>query len=100
MLELERIIADRAEHDGSYAIAYALLRVADQLKWLGNGDAATTMGAIEAHGLWMGERLDRLSGAIEDGCRMLADAIDAEPRTGAEAAMHGARAWVEDAHEE
>jgi hypothetical protein len=45
--DLDSIIAERAEDDGHYAIAYALLRVANQLKWLGTGDAATTMGAIE-----------------------------------------------------
>ena len=31
-MTLEQIIEDGAEHDGAYAIAYALLRVAYQLK--------------------------------------------------------------------
>lgn len=46
---------DKARNgDGAFAIAYALLELAEaqkntatQLKFLGTGDAATTMGAIE-----------------------------------------------------
>jgi hypothetical protein len=56
---------------GLFAIAYALLmvaestnRVADQIKRLGNGDASTSIGAIEAYGKHMGEKLDDLVTAI------------------------------------
>lgn len=44
---LDRIITERAEDNGAYAIAYALLRVADQIRKLGLNDAATSMGAVE-----------------------------------------------------
>lgn len=49
---------------GQYAIAYAVLRlaaatesVALQLKYLGTGDAGTTMGAIEFLATHLGEKL-------------------------------------------
>lgn len=49
---------------GQYAIAYALLllasatdRVATQLKYLGTGDAATMMGAIEFLATHLGEQI-------------------------------------------
>jgi hypothetical protein len=58
--ELERLIAEKAEDDGQYAVAYALLSVAYQLKCLGTGDAATTMGAIELLGTHVGEKLGRV----------------------------------------
>jgi hypothetical protein len=41
-------IKEKAETDGRYAIAWGLLCVATQLKWLGTGDAASTMGAVES----------------------------------------------------
>lgn len=63
-MDLENTIADRAESDGSYAIAYALLRVAYALRMLGNADAATPMGALEA-----------LGGAIKEGLESLSDSI-------------------------
>jgi len=66
---LDRIITERAEDNGAYAIAYALLRVADQLKWLGTGDAATTMGAIEMVGAELqgvGNALNAIAEAIGD----------------------------------
>jgi hypothetical protein len=57
---LEELIMERAGSTGSpvaaagYAVAYALLQVTQKLedlsvhvKYLGNGDAATTQGAIE-----------------------------------------------------
>jgi hypothetical protein len=59
--------------EGLFAVAYALLEIADlqksiavHVKYLGNGDAATTMGAIEAFGMHLGEKLDSLTGAIQD----------------------------------
>lgn len=44
-----------------FEIAEAINNVAVALKYLGNGDAATTMGAIEALGAILGEKLDRLA---------------------------------------
>jgi hypothetical protein len=70
-LHLHDAIEEKARTDGSFAIAYALLKLAKaqedaaiHLKYLGNGDAATTMGAIEAFGMHIGEKLDSLTGAI------------------------------------
>ena len=48
--------------------AEALSRIATQLKYLGNGDAGTPMGAIEAHGKFM-------SDAIRDGFAQLGEVI-------------------------
>lgn len=57
----------RAEEGyGEYAIAIALLRVAYQLQCLGNGNAATQMGAIEALGMHLCEKMDALADAIRD----------------------------------
>ncbi len=41
------------------------------LKWLGNGDAATNLGAIEAHGI----QIEKAGQAIADAISDLADAI-------------------------
>jgi hypothetical protein len=46
---------------GNVTEAEAINNVAVALKYLGNGDAATTMGAIEALGAILGEKLDRLA---------------------------------------
>lgn len=65
--ELSTHIERRAATDPNYAIAYALLRLAKateslatHVKYLGNGDAATAMGALEAFGLHLGNKLDEL----------------------------------------
>lgn len=50
--------------DALQEIAGALNRIADQLKWLGNGDAATTMGAIEALGMHMEKAVNNVADAI------------------------------------
>lgn len=70
---LHEVIAQKARTDGSFAIAYGLLRLADaqentatQLKNLGNADAATPMGAIEGLGALLGNRLTALTDAIRD----------------------------------
>lgn len=51
--------------DGLFEIAHALDRLANAIGRLGNADAATPMGAIEAFGAHIGEKLDALTGAIE-----------------------------------
>lgn len=62
--------------EGLFAIAFALLELASaqesvaiHLKYLGNGDAATTMGAIEAFGKHIGEKLDDLTTAIAEASK-------------------------------
>jgi hypothetical protein len=64
--ELHANIRDRASDDGTYAIAYALLELAYHVKYLGNGNAATQMGALEAFGLHLGEKLDALADALRE----------------------------------
>jgi hypothetical protein len=67
---------ERAEEDGTYAIAAALVRVASALRDLGNGNAATPMGAIEAYGKRIGEKLDHLNSVIAEVGERLAEAIE------------------------
>ncbi len=56
-------------------IAEAVFALAESIrsagKWLGNGDAATPMGALEAHGKAVLDAADRIAGALSD----VADAI-------------------------
>lgn len=65
---------DVSEHQGGtdsalWAIAAALFAIADAqirgARLLGNGDAATSMGALEAFGLHIGDKIDRLAEAVE-----------------------------------
>lgn len=67
-VSLADTIADMAQTDGSYAIAYALLAVARaqqataaSLMALGNGNADTPMGAIESLCVVLGAKLDALT---------------------------------------
>jgi hypothetical protein len=67
------IIEDKAENDGLFAIAAAILDLADAqgataraLRDLGNADAGTPMGAIEAFGVVVSEGLEGLALAIGD----------------------------------
>lgn len=69
--ELRDYIEERAASDSGYAIALALFELADaqrtigvHLKYLGVGDAATTMGAIEYLATHLGEKVDRIADAI------------------------------------
>jgi hypothetical protein len=64
-------ISQGTEKDaGLWAIAAGLYALAqahrDAARHLGNGDAATHMGAIEAFGKHIGERLDHLADVISD----------------------------------
>jgi len=68
---LHDIIEQMAREDAGYAIAYALLKLATaqadlafHVKYLGNGNAATQMGAIEAFGKHIGEKLDLIADAL------------------------------------
>jgi len=57
------------------AIADGLFAIADSItcsmKWLGNGDAATTMGAIEALGVAIKEGLVELSDSVDELTRVI-----------------------------
>ncbi len=52
---------------GLYAIAIALTDVAYQIRSLGNGDAASPMGAIEALSVQIREGLDGIAMAMPRG---------------------------------
>jgi hypothetical protein len=53
-----------------------LLAIARALRDLGNGDAATRMGGLEAHAKVLSETGERIAGAIEGAGRAIADAIE------------------------
>jgi hypothetical protein len=62
---MDREWEERAENgDGQFAIACALIAIARAIDRLGNGDAATNVGAIEGLGMHLGEKIDALSAAI------------------------------------
>lgn len=52
--------------DGMFAIARSLDSIARALRDLGNANASTPMGAIEAHGAAMLEAADRISAALTE----------------------------------
>jgi len=58
--------------DGLFAIAKALMLGA---KHLGNGDASTPMGALEALGKCLMDSADTIAHAIEGGLQEIADAV-------------------------
>jgi hypothetical protein len=62
-----RRAADRGDSQaGLFAVADMLAGIALQLKYLGTGNAGSTMGALEFVATHLGEKLDRLSGAINE----------------------------------
>jgi hypothetical protein len=70
--EIDEAIRVKAVRDPGFAIAYAILRLAAaqdyigvQVKYLGNADAATPMGAIEALGAVIKEGLCDLAIAVD-----------------------------------
>jgi hypothetical protein len=67
--------------DGKFAIAVALLDIAKALYALGNGNAATQMGAIEAFGDHIGKKLDDLTGALHGMADMVGTLSPPDPPT-------------------
>ena len=63
--ELFNHIMERAEEDSGYAIAYALLELTIELKWLGHGDAVPTMGALEFVAVKLGELASAVNNIAE-----------------------------------
>ena len=68
---IEDFIEERARAESGYAIAYALMKLAAaqrdlsvNVKYLGNGNASTQMGAIEAFGLHIGDKMDAIADAL------------------------------------
>ena len=70
--ELEQFIEQSAKANATYAVAYALLRLAEaqadtavHLKYLGVGDAGTTMGAVEYLAVELSSKLEKLADAAD-----------------------------------
>lgn len=70
----------KAWTDSRYAIAYAIMRLAEEtgsvasgLRMLGTADAATPMGAIEAHGALL---KDELIPSLTNALNSIAEAIE------------------------
>ena len=70
--EIEQSIRDEAEKDSGFAIAYAIIKLADavnsvsyQLKCLGVGNAGTEMGAIE----YLATQINECGSKIADAVR-------------------------------
>ena len=61
--------------DGLFAIARTLDGVAFALKLLGNADACTNMGAIEAHMVAVRDGADRMAEAIDAVADAVADRV-------------------------
>jgi hypothetical protein len=75
-MTLDDIIAEKAENEGAYAVAHALLRVAAALKALGNADAATPMGAMEALGDIIYRTGEEIAASLDSIAAKLPDAED------------------------
>jgi hypothetical protein len=80
--KIDNAIEDMAMESAQWAQAYAMLRVATELgslsiqvKYLGNGNASTQMGAIEAFGLAMKESISELATTISDATGELTGAV-------------------------
>lgn len=69
-------LKDRAVRSDDAAIAYALLKIAIQLKWLGNGDAAGPFGAIEGHAVHLGEKITDFTSAIDSRLDSIVAALE------------------------
>ena len=71
--EIEETIADKAQSDGHYAIAFAILQltktqetIAKRLSDLGVGNASTQMGAIELLGLAVKEAGESIGSGLSE----------------------------------
>jgi hypothetical protein len=75
-MSIENDWLERAESgDGQFAVAHALLQVANALHKLGVADACTPLGAIEHLAGHLGEKLDHLADATSSGLSEVADAL-------------------------
>lgn len=67
--------------DGLYSIAKALHHVAKAIEKLGNADAATPMGGLEALGQVMKEGFHDLATALDGAGQSVSGSIDSMPGT-------------------
>ena len=80
-MELLDLFADKSKKDGQYAIAFSVLyhaiygggNIAGAIQRLGNGNAATELGAIENLSMVLGKKL---AGAAENLGEKLAEAAE------------------------
>lgn len=62
--DLYGFIRESARDDGQFAIAYALLKLATQVKYLGGGDNASQMGAVEFLAVRVADELGEIASAL------------------------------------
>ena len=105
---LKEHFAAKAADDPGFAIAYALLELAEaqrntatHLKYLGVGDAGTTMGAIEYLATQIRDGVDRLACAVESLIELLRSDHPLQGQTldGIEGALSSIADAIEDAKE-
>ncbi len=77
---------DFSENGAADALGLAVKEVARALRDLGNADAATPMGAIEAHGVVVKEAAETSARAIEAHGRAVGEAAETSARAVKEAA--------------
>lgn len=65
--EIERVMVEQAEGgDSLAAVALAIDRLATQVKYLGNADACTPMGGLEALGAVLKDGMSEIASAISE----------------------------------
>jgi hypothetical protein len=76
--EIEQSIRDQADTDSGFAIAHAIIKLADavgslsyQLKCLGVGDAAMQIGAVE----YLATKVEEAGNAISHALTNVADSV-------------------------
>jgi len=62
--------------DGLFAIAQSIDGLTRAVRFLGNGDAATHHGAIEAMSMQLKEGLDTIGGEVGRGLSLIAQAVE------------------------
>lgn len=73
--QLAAAVQSEEDERKGYTVAIGLVRIAHALQNLGNGDAATPMGAIEALGLVFKEGFQGLNGALDGGLQELGSSV-------------------------
>ncbi|MDP9364208.1 MAG: hypothetical protein M3Q10_08280 [Chloroflexota bacterium] len=65
--------------DGLFAVARAIDHLANQVKWLGTGDAGTTMGAVEFLAVSVREGMGEVASSLNEGLREMAHSNERYP---------------------
>ena len=64
--------------DGLFAIAQSIDGLTRAVRYLGNGDASTHFGALEAVSMQIKEGLDTIGGEVGGGLSLIAQAVETE----------------------